>query len=175
MIRTSTIVYLVLLLVLVGAYLYLRNRGETAADIELTLEPEAEVSYLFSAEEGTPSRIRVETNSGETVELARNAENAWALTEPTEAAANQGAAEAIASQVTAMSILDSVPDIDPEIVGLDNPAYELTVGYTGGSEETVGIGIVTPTESGYYVSDPGGQVVVVSRSSVDALIALLEN
>ena len=34
---------------------------------------------------------------------------------------------------------------------------------------------MTPTESGYYVSDTGGQIVVVSRSSVDALIALLEN
>ena len=175
MIRTSTVVYLVLLLALVGAYFYLRNRGEPAADIELTLEPETEVSYLFSAEEGTPSKIRVEKASGETVELARNAENAWALIEPTEAAANQGAAEAIASQATTMRILDTIPEVDPEIVGLDNPEYELNVGFTGGSEKTIGIGIVTPTEGGYYVRDSDGQIVIVSRSAVDALIGLLEN
>lgn len=175
MIRTSTLVYLVLLLVLVGAYFYLRNRAEPAADIELTLEPETEVSYLFSAEEGTPSKIRMEAESGETVELARNAENAWALTEPDEAAVNQGAAEAIATQVTTMRILDTVPGVDPEIVGLADPAYELTVGFPDGSEETVGIGIVTPTESGYYVRNPAGQIVIVSRSAVDALIGLLAN
>ena len=175
MIRSSTVVYLVLLLVLVGAYFYLRNRGEPAADIGLTLEPETEVSYLFSAEEGTPSKIHVEAGSGETVELARNAENAWALIEPDEAEANQGAAEAIATQVATMRILDTVPDVDPEIVGVDNPAYELTVGFMDGSEETVGIGIVTPTESGYYVRDPAGQIVIVSRSGVDALIGLLQN
>lgn len=175
MIRTSTVVYLVLLLVLVGAYLYLRDRGESAADIELTLEPETEIAYLFSADENTPSKIRVESEMGETVELARNAENAWALTEPTDAAANQGAAEAIATQATTMRILDTVPDLDPEVVGLDSPVYELTVGFTDGSEETVGIGIVTPTESGYYIRNQGGQIVIVSRSAVDALIGLLEN
>ncbi|HSL30107.1 MAG TPA: DUF4340 domain-containing protein [Anaerolineales bacterium] len=175
MIRTSTLVYLVLLLVLVGAYLYLRNRPEPAADIELTLEPETEVSYLFSAEEGKLSKIRVEADSGEAVELARNAENAWALTEPDAAAVNQGAAEAIATQATTMRILDTVPDVDPEIVGLEDPAHELTVGFTDGSEETVEIGMITPTESGYYVKHPAGQIVIVSRSAVDALIGLLEN
>lgn len=175
MIRTSTVVYLVLLLALVGAYFYLRNRGEPAAEIELTLEPGTEISYLFSAEESTPSKIRVEKASGETVELARNAENAWALIEPTQAAANQGAAEAIASQATTMRILDTVPSVDPEVVGLDNPEFELNVGFTDGSEETAEIGIVTPTESGYYVRDAGGEIVIVSRSAVDALIGLLEN
>ncbi|MDQ2690680.1 MAG: DUF4340 domain-containing protein, partial [Chloroflexota bacterium] len=162
MIRTSTVVYLVLLLALVGAYFYLRNRGEPAAEIELTLEPGTEISYLFSAEESTPSKIRVEKASGETVELARNAENAWALIEPTQAAANQGAAEAIASQATTMRILDTVPGVDPEVIGLDNPEFELSVGFTDGSEETVEIGIVTPTESGYYVRDAGGEIVIVS-------------
>jgi hypothetical protein len=175
MIRTSTVVYLVLLLVLIGAYLYLRNRGEPATDIELTLEPETEVSYLFSAADGTPSRIRIEAESGETVELARNVENAWALTEPQEAAVNQGAAEAIATQASSMPILDTIPNVDPEVIGLDDPAYQLTVEFIDGSEKSVGIGSVTPTESGYYIRDHTGQIVIVSRSAVDALIGLLEN
>jgi hypothetical protein len=178
MIRGSTVVYIILLLLLVGAYYYLNNR-EQPAEIELTVtvEPGAEVgqAYLITAEEGTPSRIRIESKSGETVEIARGEDNAWALTQPVEAKAEQGAAEAAATQVTTMRIIDTVPDIDPKIVGLEDPEYVLTVKFTGGGERTVDVGVITPTESGYYVRDAADKVVIVSRSAIDALLGLLTN
>jgi hypothetical protein len=174
MIRTSTVVYIVLLLALVGAYFYLRNRQEPT-EIELTVEPSEAVSYLFSAEEGTPSGIRIESAAGESVEVARDAENAWVLTEPIEAPASQAAAEAAASQITTMRIVDSEIEAEPAIIGLDNPEYVLTVKFTSGVEQTVDIGVITPTESGYYVRDTGGKVLIVSRSAIDALLGLLEN
>jgi len=176
MIRTSTVVYLVLLLGLVGAYLYLRNRPQPA-DIELTAEPLSEAApvYLFTAEDGTPTSIRLEAKSGEIVQVARGAENAWSLREPVEAAADQAAAEAAASQITTMRVLDTVPDVDSEIVGLEVPEYVLTVEFTEGGERTVDVGVITPTESGYYVRDTDGKVVIVSRSGIDALLGLLDN
>jgi hypothetical protein len=176
MIRGSTIVYIVLLLVLVGAYLYLNNR-EQPAEIDLTAEPgtEVEEAYLFTTEEGTPTGIRIESTAGETVEVTRGADNAWELKQPTEAPADQALAEAAASQVTAMRIMDTVPDVDLTIVGLDDPEYVLTVAFTNGGERTVDVGVITPTESGYYVRDAKDQVVIVSRSSVDALLGLLTN
>jgi hypothetical protein len=97
MIRRSTLVYLVLLLGLAGVYYYVNNR-EQPAEVEATLEPTVEVSYLFSAEEGTPSSIRLESKSGETVEFERGADNAWVLAQPVEAEAEQGAAEAAFGQ-----------------------------------------------------------------------------
>lgn len=177
MIRRSTIVYLVLLLALVGVYVYLNNRAEPAADTELTatIEPTAEVSYLFPAEAGTPSSIRMEAKSGEIVEIARDAENAWVLIQPIEAKADQGMAEAAASQVTTTRILDRVPDIDPQVVGLEVPEYILTIKFTSGVERTVEIGNVTPSESGYYVRDANDEVVIVSRGAIDSLLGLLQN
>ena len=174
MIRGSTIVYIVLLLLLVGAYLYLNNR-EQPAEIELTAEPgvEVEQASLFAAEEGTPTSIRIESMAGETVEVARGADSAWELEQPAEAPADQAAAEAAASQVTAMRIVDTVPDVDLSIVGLEKPEYTLTVAFTDGGERTIDIGVITPTESGYYVRDMTDQVVIVSRSSIDALLGLL--
>ncbi len=176
MIRRSTIVYLVLLLALVGAYYYLNNREETAVDTELTatVEPTLEVSYLFRATEGTPSRIRLEAKSGEIVEIARSTD-AWMLTQPIEAKAEQGAAEAAASQLTTVRILDRVPDVDPKIVGLEVPEYVLTINLTGGVEHTVEIGNVTPSESGYYARDADGKIVIVSRDAIDSLLGLLQN
>jgi hypothetical protein len=176
MIRRSTVVYIVLLLVLAGAYYYLNNR-EQPAGIEVTPEPSSEVAeeFLFTAEEGTPTSIRIESKAGEVVELGRGENNAWALTQPVEAKAEQGAAEAAASQVTAMRILDTVPDVDPAIIGLQNPEYVLTVKFTGGGERSADIGVITPTETGYYVRSGANEIVIVSRSAIDALLGLLTN
>jgi hypothetical protein len=172
--RRATIVYVILLLILAGAYWYLNNR-EKPVEAEATVEPSAEVSYLFHAEDGTPSSLRMESKSGEIVEVARDAENTWTLVQPLEAKADQAAAEAAASQITTMRILDRIPDLDPEIVGLENPEYVLTITFTNGVQRTVDIGVITPTESGYYIQDADGEIVVVSRSAIDALLGLLEN
>lgn len=175
MIRRSTVVYIVLLLALAGAYYYLNNRNKTA-DIALTVEPSSQAqAYLFTAADGTPSSILIESKAGQAVEIARGADNAWTLKQPIEAKADQGAAEAAASQITTMSILDTVPEIDPKIVGLERPDYVLTVKFTNGVERTVDIGVITPTESGYYVRDPAGKVLIVSRSAIDSLLGLLNN
>jgi len=172
--RRSTVVYLVLLLVLAGVYYYLNNR-EQPADITVTLEPESQVSYLFTAEDGLPTSIRIEAKNGETVEVARDADGAWALILPIEASADQAAAEAAASQVTTLRILDRVPDVDPEIVGLSEPEYTLIIRFTSGVERKAEIGVITPTESGHYVRNADGEIVIVSKSSLDSLLGLLTN
>ena len=74
-----------------------------------------------------------------------------------------------------MQILDTIPDIDPDIVGLTDPEYTLTIKFTNGVERMVEIGVITPTESGYYVRAVNGDIVIISRSSVDALLGLLTN
>lgn len=172
--RRSTIVYLLLLLVLAGVYYYLNNR-EQPADITVTLEPESEVSYLFTAEDGLPTSIHIEAKTGEKVEVARGADDAWALILPIAAKADLAAAEAAASQVATLRILDSVPDIDPEIVGLSIPEYTLVIHFTNGVERKAEIGVITPTESGYYVRNADGEIVIVSQSSLDSLLGLLTN
>ena len=113
---------------------------------------------------------------GETVEVARDAENAWTVIQPIEAKADQGAAEAAASQITTMQHFGQCPrNVDPKIVGLEVPEYVLTIKFTSGAERTVDIGVITPTESGYYVRDTEGKIVIVSRSAIDSLLGLLQN
>jgi hypothetical protein len=176
MIRRSTVVYIVLLLALTGAYYYLNYRNKTA-NIEVTAEATSPATqeYLFTAEDGTPSSIRIESQAGQTVEVARGADNAWAVTQPIEAKADQASAEAAASQITTISILDTVPNVDLKIVGLETPEDVLTVKFTNGVERTVDIGVITPSESGYYVRNAEGKVSIVSRSAIDALLGLLDN
>jgi hypothetical protein len=174
MIRRSTVVYVVLLLVAVGAYFYL-NKREKPASVALTAEPTIQISHLFAADLGTPTDIRIEAKAGNTAEVAQGADKAWMVTQPIEAKADQGAAEAAATQITTMHVLDTVPDVDPKVVGLETPEYVLTVKFTQGAEQKIDIGVVTPSESGYYVRDPDGKVVIVTKDSVDALLELLNN
>ena len=172
--RRSTWIFLLLLVGLAGLYYFLNHR-EQPADIAVTFEPAEVVSYLFSADEGVPTRIRIESKSGEIVELERDVDNVWALKLPFEASADQGSAEAAASQVTTMRILDTLAGIDLEVVGLKIPDYSITIEFTSGVERKADIGVITPTESGYYVQNQDGKVVIVTKSSVDSLLTLLTN
>lgn len=173
--RRSTIIILLLFILAAGGYYYLQNRPEPVDTTHTeTPIPTTEVVYLFDAEAGVPTLIRLEAATGEVVELARNEENAWALTLPIEAAAEQGSAEAASSQLTTIQISDRVPNLDPATVGLDTPAYILTVAFKNSVERTVEIGVLTPTESGYYVRSMD-EIVIVSRSAIDALVGLLTN
>ena len=175
MIRRSTVVYITILLALAAVYYYLNNREQSPA-VEVTPGSTEEISYLFKAEEGIPTRIQIESSSGEAVEVARDAGNAWALVQPVESEAEQGSAEAAASQLTTMRIVDRISNVDSELVGLAEPAYILTAGFDNGTERTLHIGVVTPSESGYYVQESsGGDVFIVSKSAVDALLRLLTN
>ena len=174
MIRRTTVVYIVLFLALAGAYYYLNHRAKPA-DIAVTAEPTSEISYLFTAQDGTPSSIQIQSKAGQAVEIARGADNAWTVTKPSEAKADQAAAEAAATQLSTISVLDTVPNVDPKIIGLETPEYVLTVKFTNGVERTVAIGVVTPTESGYYVRNTQGKVIIASKSAIDALLELLNN
>jgi hypothetical protein len=173
MIRRSTVVYITILLVLAGTYYYLNNREQPEA-VTVTPDSVDEITYLFSADEGIPISIRIEAKSGESVEIARNEDNAWKLIQPVETGAEQGASEAAASQVTTMRVLDTVPALEPGMVGLSEPDYILTVRFNSGTERTIHVGVVTPTESGYYVQEAsGGDVLIVSKSAVDSILRLL--
>jgi hypothetical protein len=173
MIRRPTVVYITILLAIAAFYLFLSFRRQPA-EPEATPGPTPEVSYLFPAEEGIPTSIQIVSKSGETLELARNADGAWALKQPVETEAEQASSEAAASQVTAMRVLEKTVKIDPALVGLKEPQYRVTVKFKNGTERTVHIGVVTPTESGYYTQDSsGGDVMITSKSSVDALLGLL--
>ena len=156
-----------------GAYYYFNNRPKSV-DNSTTATPTSAISFLFSSADGDPTSIRVESKTGEVVELARDASNAWIVKKPFEASAEQGAAEAAASQITSIAISDHLSNISPKDVGLDSPDYKLIVKFTNNVERNTEIGVVTPTGNGYYVSS-GNETVIVSKSAIDAIIGLLTN
>jgi len=172
--RRSTTILILLFILMAGAYYFLNNR-EKPADIAVTVAPDSGTSYLFTPEDGLPTYIHIESKEQNVVEVTQNTDKAWAFVKPIESAADQGSVEAAASQVSTLRVLEHLPDIAPKDVGLDTPEYKMTMKFTSGVERNIEVGVVTPTESGYYVRVDGGEIVIVSKSALDSLLELLNN
>lgn len=171
--RRSTVVFLVLMLITLGAYYFVSKNPKKDDTAATTPIPTAtEVSYLFTSDSGTPKSIHIESSSGETVEVARIG-NVWQVTKPIWAAADQGSIEAAVTQITTMSIVNRVKDVTPKDVGLDVPSDKIVIQFTNGAEQNVEIGVLTPTETGYYVRVNNGDIVIISKSAIDALTSML--
>ena len=177
--RRSTFVMLLLAVIAAGAYYYLKNKpknADTSANIAVTLQPQNTTSYLFSTADGQPTQFQIESAAGETVELARNADKAWVIKLPFEGAAEQGSAEAAASQLTTISVANDLPaSVSPGDVGLDKPEYTITVKYDSGVERKAQIGVITTSGSGYYARTDDNKLVIINRSGIDSLIGLFSN
>ncbi|GAB4497202.1 MAG: hypothetical protein OHK003_04980 [Anaerolineales bacterium] len=169
--RTGTWVALIVLAAVIGAAVYMNRQAEEAANAEPTTATEEE-SFVF-AEDSTVTSIEVKPAEGETVGLKRNEEKAWVLSKPEEAEADQGAAEAAASQIMALKIINELDaQKDPSIFGFDNPAYTITVAFESGKTSVLEVGDTTPSQSGYYLRVDEKKVYVVSFSGIDALTSL---
>ena len=166
--QAGTWLTVLLFAALIGFAVYLNSEKEkTAAE---TVTPASEVVYIFAGD-GVVSSIEVKPTDGEAVKVARNAENAWIVETPIEAEANQGLAEAAAAQVSALQDLGQISG-DPEIFGLKNPAFIITIGFEGGKERVLEIGDATPTNSGYYVRVDKEKMTITDLSGIDSLLQL---
>ncbi|MGD8406095.1 MAG: DUF4340 domain-containing protein [Anaerolineales bacterium] len=171
--KRSTWIVLVIFLALAGTFFYLNEREGTMSDEGEGTPTVAPVEYLLAETDGLPSSIEIKSDSGEQVRVERNDAGEWVLTQPIEAEANQGSAEAAATQLTSLRIV-SRPQVAPADAGLDQPSYKITVELTSGTVKNVRIGDLTPTESGYYTNiDESDEVLIVSKTGLDSLLMLI--
>lgn len=161
---------IILILVVGGAFAF--NKYKTNQAAEATSTPSS--TSLFPAELGTVNDIKIESSTGESVEVIRDARGQWVLKAPAETAADQAQAEAAATQVTALRVVSDVT-LDLNIVGLDKPSYTVTITFSGGKISKLLIGSVTPIQTGYYVQLDGGKVQIVDKQGIDALLGMLTN
>ncbi|MBI2331426.1 MAG: DUF4340 domain-containing protein [Chloroflexi bacterium] len=168
--RTGTWVALIAFIAIIAAAIYMNRQAEEKA--AATETPAAEEAFIFP-EDTVVTSIEVKPEQGDTVKIERNEEKVWVLSLPEDAEADQGAAEAAASQVGALSIVTTIEgNKDPSIFGLDVPVYTITITFEDGKTSILEVGDSTPTDSGYYVRVDGDKVYVVSPSGIDALASL---
>jgi len=169
--RAGTLIVVLLLVAVIELAIYL-NGNKDKAGLENST-PVSEKAYIFTEKDGIVSSIEVKPADGEAVKVARNAQKAWAIVLPSEVEADQGLAEAAASQVSALPIINKVDaGKSPEIFGLDKPAFTITIEFEGGVKHALYVGDTTPSQSGYYARVDKGDIVVTDLSGIEALLQL---
>ena len=171
MIRRSTLVVLIILAALIAFTFYLRNQKAQQA-AAATPTSSGTSKSLFAAAEGNVTEIKVQDSAGISVDLARDQSGKWVLKAPKAADADQAAAEAAATQVTALHVL-STPPLTLDIAGLSQPAYIMTFTFSSGKSHKLAVGAETPIQDGYYTSLDSGPVQIVDLQGLNALIRLL--
>lgn len=162
----------VLALILVVGFAYLLNKQKAAQLAAAT--PTAGTSMLFTSAEGQPNDIKIESSTGQSVEVARNASGSWMVKAPAQADADQASAEAAATQIGALRVIGDVK-LGLDVVGLDKPANTITMTFTSGKTHKLAVGSANPIQTGYYVQLDGGKMQIVDKQGLDALLTLLTN
>jgi hypothetical protein len=161
-----------MLALFIGAAIYL-NQQVDSEGVDATPTVVEEDSFVFD-DMNVVSSIEVIPADGQTVHLERNEEDVWVLKQPFETEADQGLAEAAATQVNALRITNEL-EADPSSLGLDTPAFVITIEFYGDARHTLEIGDRTPTNFGYYVRLNNQRTLIVTASGIDALINLTSN
>lgn len=169
--RAGTWIALAAFIAVIGAAIYMNRQAEEKANATET--PAAEEAFVFD-ESLTVSGIEVSDAAGGSARIERNADKAWVLSKPEKAEADQGAAEAAATQIGALRIVVPIDNADDlSIFGLDKPLYTIQVEFEDGTKSTLEVGDKTPTENGYYVRKDKKGVFVVALSGIDTLANLV--
>jgi hypothetical protein len=101
--RAGTLIAVLLLLAVIELTVYLNQQKEktgTGTAIAVSEKPP-----IFNVEDGVVTSIEVKPAKGEAVKVARNEKNTWVLELPSKTEADQAAAEAAATQVSALKVL----------------------------------------------------------------------
>ena len=171
MIKRSTWILLILLILVIGAYFLIKKLPSASS----TATPTAlGNNFLITKADGTLQNLQIVDTQGHSVQILRNSSGTWMVAQPTVGIADQALASAADTQVGALLIittLDPQPSLDT--VQLSHPADTIELTFSTGIKHTIEIGSLTPTVSGYYVRLDSGNIYVVSRAGIDSLLNLL--
>lgn len=164
---TGTLVTVILFVAILGIAYIINNNAETTAETEIT--PTAEEMFVFDSSSLVAS-IEVQPADGETVKIERT-QTGWVVIKPIEQEADVSLAEAAATQISALKIIQEIEG-EPSNFGLDNPSFIITIKFENGTQSTLEVGDSTPTNNGYYVRLDKDKIMILSLSGIDSLKTL---
>jgi len=157
------LVAVVLLAALAGG-LYYSNKQKAA---EAAKPPADQPPKILSLTDSDISKIVLEKKGADETDLQKTA-GKWAITAPMPYAADQDAANQLASSAASVSSDRVVEDKASSVsaYGLDSPALEVDITGKGGKISKLKIGDDTPTNSGFYAMLEGDPRVFTVASYV---------
>ena len=170
MIKRSTLILVVIfVVVLLFAVLFQRSQGEDEAETT----PTTGLSYLIDIGESEIIAMEINSEDGAKVVVKRDTDGSWTLVEPANDAADTLRIEASVSQAGTLRTLSKLGSrIDLVDIGLDQATYRIVMTLSNGEQRMAFIGNVTPIGSGYYAYADGEPVQVVNKFNVDSVLEI---
>jgi hypothetical protein len=173
LLRRSTWVALLVLVIVVGVLLYLNRQKQTVKEMAQSF-PTLPSRTVFGDLEGAVNRIQIQSASGKTVEMALNMQGDWDIILPIEGVAGGGVMEGAISQLDTMRFTSEIQDLALADIGLDQPQYILTLRLKAGGKRVIEVGDKTPSQTGYYIRLDGTRLLVVEADAIDSLLIMFE-
>jgi hypothetical protein len=172
MIKQTTWIFLgVLVLALVAYFVITRQTSETSSQSTPTGLGE---NFLVTSADGKLQSLRIYDQYNRKVQIQRETNGIWIVTQPIPEAADQSLAGAAETQVGALRIVTILQSqLNLVDAGLDSPAYTIELTFDSGKKHVIQVGTLTPTNSGYYVSYDAKNLYIISQAGIDALLNLL--
>ncbi|MGD0610354.1 MAG: DUF4340 domain-containing protein [Anaerolineales bacterium] len=174
MIKRPTWIVLILLVLALGGYFFLKYRSPQKSGTPTPTE--AGSTFLLPANGPKLKSVRINDQNNKVTMIERDNNGNWNVSLPAPAPADQAAAEAAETQVGALSIVTKLNTNPPQsAMGLDTPADVIQLVYLDGTQHTLEVGSKTPTSSGYYVRFDHSNLYVISVDGIDPLLEMLDN
>ena len=175
MIRRSTWITLAIFIILaVLAWVLLPKIITDDETIETTPTVQPTQSLLFNLTTQDISWVRFSSAEGATLEVERESASAdWMLTGAVEGTSDSERISSIVGIVANMQVMRAFDvELGIETVGLDNPAYSITLRTFTGDEIVTNIGNLNQVGSAYYVQVDGEPSVLVAKLVMDEVLSV---
>lgn len=176
MVRRSTWIVLgVFVVLLVLALLLPRLKESAEAEVTPTSMPLVQQS-LFDVEDLVVVQIEITSQDGQSLVLQRDLTlGEWAVAGAEAGATDVFAAGSVAGQIFGLAVQVEIED-PPALgdMGLNTPAYTITMIRDSGEQVVLKIGSLIPTGGGYYAQVGIGPAFVLSDVAVESILSALE-
>lgn len=177
MVRRSTWIVLLIFAALVGFTIFFqRYQANNTAD-SATAIPTVPPVYLFELGDAQLNEIKISDSTGKNVDLYRDQlTSLWAITDVPADQADSTKIESISTQLLSIQIQETLTQTVPLVsVGLETPAYTITLTTSSGTRLVTSVGMQTAIGSGYYVREPNGQIAIVEKTPMESILKLVDN
>jgi len=126
-------------------------------------------------EEGTVTWMTLQAPDGKVVVVEKDAEvDQWTVKQPAGLIFDPNQVESAMTALEGSNVQTTLAEQPPqEVMGLDKPAFTITLMLRDGAERVIKVGSATPTGSGYYTQIGSQPAFVIGKSSIDPILDLL--
>ncbi len=175
MIKKNTLIFLIIMLVMVAAFILLKDQ-DSLDFLTKPDEPTATSLPPFVAlETDSMSIIRFTAKGEEEVVISRVGENEWDIS-TVGGSITIGNIEEMTAEFNAIktTVLLNI-DMDNKAFGLDDPQYEFVFEFNDGHQKSIRIGNANPTQTGYYAQVDVNQIVIISQGGIENIVQLIRS